>query len=241
LHIKEDRTKMEKKVSIIVFSLWAVIISSTNAKHHLHQNKFDYGIIPYNKYLELLKGESNIIDHGPQYPVKPKDNHQWIKAQTKPIYLNSLKNKKIATSLYGKDIGSQIGNLDWIANTLHDNDDYKLQDLSLGIDSGMQDDGGSKSIFVPQNVQKKKQAQWKNSNRSLNKKGKKAHALDEEKQLLKTSYINNSKIKNASMSANNTRIKKRNYYYNKQKYKYENQKKTKSKQKYYGWMKYMKP
>ena len=39
LHIKEDRTKMEKKVSIIVFSLWAVIISSTNAKHHLHQNK----------------------------------------------------------------------------------------------------------------------------------------------------------------------------------------------------------
>lgn len=187
-----------------------------------------------------MKGESNIIDHGPQHPVKIRDSHLRINAPTKAKYLKYLKNEKLAR-LYKNDIGSQIGTLDWIANTLHDNDDYKLQDLSLGNDSGMQDDGNSKNIFEPQNVQNKEQAKREDIHRSISKKGKKKHVRDQEKQLISTSYIDNGKTKNTSMSTNNKRMKKKNYYYSKQKYKNDNQKKMKPKRKYYGWMKYMKP
>ena len=63
--------------------------------------------------------------------------------------------------------------LSWISNTLHDNDDYKLQDLSLdnyGIKSN--DAVSTNNFFEASRREEKKQAQRKNINRPINKKGK---------------------------------------------------------------------
>lgn len=129
-------------------------------------------------------------------------------------------------------------NLNWIANTLNDNDDYRLQDLSFGRPGMQYNDGDSNSIFETNDVQKKKQTQRKDINSPFSKKGKekKTDVMEDRKQVHSMSYISN-KMKNAKMSANY--IKKKKNYYNKQKYKYD--KKKKNKQQHYGWMKYMKP
>jgi hypothetical protein len=130
--------------------------------------------------------------------------------------------------IYGNDFGGGIRNLDWIANTLHDNDDYKLQDLSLG-DYEKQYNGNSENILETKGVEKKKQTQRQNINLPIGKKGKekKTDVIDDRKQIHSKSYIN--KMKKAYMSAKN-----KNSYYNK-KYKYD-----KKKNKHYGLMK-MKP
>jgi hypothetical protein len=187
----------------------------------------DY-LVPYPNYQELLKSESNVIDHGPNYRVKPQGKHQWIKSRTKLKALNLLKNKRLA-SIYGHDFGSQVGTLDWIANTLRDNDDYKLQDLSLG-NYEKQYNGNSENMLETKGMEEKKQAQRKNINLPIGKKGKekKADVIDDRKQIHSKSYI--KKMKKAYMSA-----KKKNSYYN-QKYKYDKKKKNKQ----YGLMK-MKP
>jgi hypothetical protein len=200
---------METKISIIILTLWAMTTPTARAKYHLHQNKLDYVIPHHNQYQELLKTESNFIDHGPRYPIKP------IKLK-----------------------GHNAENLDWIANTLHDNDNYQLQDLSFSKYGMQYNDGDSNSIFETNDVQKTKQTQRKDINSPFRKKGKekKKNVMEDRKQVHSTSYISN-KMKNANMSANY--MKKKKNYYNKQKYKYD--KKKKSKQQHYGWMKYMKP
>lgn len=137
---------------------------------------------------------------------------------------------------------SKIRGLDLDPNTFSDNDNYKLQDLSIGYDSGMQHNGYTEDIAKTKNVEKKKQAERKNIHRSFFKTGKekKTDVMDDNEQLYYSmSYIGN-KTRNTSlpMSAINRTKKKK--YYSKQKYKYD-MKKKKSKQHYYGWLKYMKP
>ena len=57
-------------------------------------------------------------------------------------------------------------------NTFSDNDNYILQDLSIGYDSGMQHNGYTEDIAKTKNVEKKKQAERKNIHRSFFKTGK---------------------------------------------------------------------
>ena len=68
--------------------------------------------------------------------------------------------------------GHQAENLNWIANTLHDNDNYGLQDLSFGKYGMQYYDGNSNSNFETNDVQKKKQTQRKDIHSPLSKKGK---------------------------------------------------------------------
>lgn len=128
------------------------------------------------------------------------------------------------------------------SNSLHDIDNYQLQDLSLdnyGIK--FNDDVNSNHIFASER-KKEKQTQRTNVDSSFTKKGKekKTDVMDDRMQVQsKSSYYITNKMKNANMSANYMKKKKK-YYYNKEKYnKYEKNKKKK--QEYYGWMKYMKP
>ena len=67
---------------------------------------------------------------------------------------------------------SKIRGLDLDPNTFSDNDNYKLQDLSIGYDSGMQQNGYTENIAKTKNVEKKKQAERKNIHRSFFKTGK---------------------------------------------------------------------
>ena len=67
---------------------------------------------------------------------------------------------------------SKIRGLDLDPNTFSDNDNYKLQDLSIGYDSGMQHNGYTEDIAKTKNVEKKKQAERKNIHRSFFKTGK---------------------------------------------------------------------
>ena len=67
---------------------------------------------------------------------------------------------------------SKIRDLDLVPNTFSDNDNYKLQDLSIGYDSGMQHNGYTKDIAKTKNVEKKKQAERKNIHRPFFKTGK---------------------------------------------------------------------
>ena len=67
---------------------------------------------------------------------------------------------------------SKIRGLDLAPNTFSDNDNYKLQDLSIGYDSGMQHNGYTEDIAKTKNVEKKKQAERKNIHRSFFKTGK---------------------------------------------------------------------
>ena len=57
-------------------------------------------------------------------------------------------------------------------NTFSDNDNYKLQDLSIGYDSGMQHNGYTEDIVKTKNLEKKKQTERKNIHRSFFKTGK---------------------------------------------------------------------
>ena len=67
---------------------------------------------------------------------------------------------------------SKIRGLDLAPNTFSDNDNYKLQDLSIGYNSGMQHNGYTEDIAKTKNVEKKKQAERQNIHRSFFKTGK---------------------------------------------------------------------
>jgi hypothetical protein len=137
-----------------------------------------------------------------------------------------LKNRKLAED-YGNDVGGQVGSLRWVANTLHDNDDYKLQDLSLGDDE-KQHNGYYQNSLETKGMYKKKQTQRKNINRSIVKKGKekKTYVIDDRKKFHSKSYINNTKKPYLSASK-----KEKKFYHNHQ-YKYGKKKKNKQ----YGMM-----
>jgi hypothetical protein len=143
-----------------------------------------------------LKDQSNSIDHGPAYPAEGR--RIWTSRNDKIRFLRKLKKYRLAQK-YAKKFGYKITSFGSApANTLLDNDDIKLQDLSFRqheLEKQHNNDYNNGHYLKARIWEKKKQTQGKNSNHSDIKEGKKkkTDVIDDRKKHHSKSYIKNMK------------------------------------------------